>query len=85
MSVPNKLKRRELFPHLSQRVQNNGFGFVKGAEVKEAVCLKRRGVERGLQAKIGRQGHMHRVFFSVHEHVHPGHVFCDITDANKLT
>ena len=37
MRVPNKLKRRKLFPHLSQRVQNNGFGFVKGAEVKEAV------------------------------------------------
>ena len=79
------MKRQELFPHLSQRVQNSGFGFVKGAEVKEAVCLKRRGVERGFSSENRAPGAYASYFFSVHEYRHPGHVFWAITDANKLT
>ena len=38
MSVPNKLKGRELFPHLVTRsAEQLGVGLVEEAEVKEAV------------------------------------------------
>ena len=45
---------------------------------------KERGGE-GLISENRAPGAYASYFFSVHEHMHPGHVFWAVTDTNKLT